>query len=233
MDTVRHFDLGAYVLGALDDEEGRGFEAHVARCPRCRTELAELSEVAAVLRRQREELASEVTGGAAPPVDPARLAPVDLTSRPARSGRRRAFVLAAAAVLIAAAGGVGLGATALSGPDTTETSSDVAIFQTGTTHSATDPRTGARGTVALESTSWGTEVALRLTNVDGPLECELIAVEEDGDEQVAAGWTIPAGGYNEASGPLTFRGGVASSPDAIERFVVRTADDEDLLTIQA
>jgi anti-sigma factor RsiW len=33
--------LGAYALDAVDDDEGRVVEAHVATCPRCRAELAE------------------------------------------------------------------------------------------------------------------------------------------------------------------------------------------------
>ncbi|MEU4745993.1 zf-HC2 domain-containing protein, partial [Actinosynnema sp. NPDC023658] len=34
--------LGAYVLGVLDEPEARAVEDHLASCPRCRAELADL-----------------------------------------------------------------------------------------------------------------------------------------------------------------------------------------------
>lgn len=43
-------DLTApYALDALDPDEARAYEAHLARCERCRTELASLSEAATAL----------------------------------------------------------------------------------------------------------------------------------------------------------------------------------------
>ncbi|HEX3425675.1 MAG TPA: zf-HC2 domain-containing protein [Acidimicrobiales bacterium] len=41
--------LGAYALDAVDPEEAAVIELHLATCPRCRTELAEHREVAALL----------------------------------------------------------------------------------------------------------------------------------------------------------------------------------------
>jgi anti-sigma-K factor RskA len=41
--------LGAYALDAVDDDEARLVEDHLAECPRCRTEVAEHREVAALL----------------------------------------------------------------------------------------------------------------------------------------------------------------------------------------
>jgi anti-sigma factor RsiW len=44
-----HLLAGAYALGALDRFEAAAFEAHLARCAACRTEVAELTETAALL----------------------------------------------------------------------------------------------------------------------------------------------------------------------------------------
>ena len=44
----------AYALDALDDDEARAYEAHLARCERCRDELAALSETASALAYARE-----------------------------------------------------------------------------------------------------------------------------------------------------------------------------------
>jgi hypothetical protein len=62
MDAEALHDLtAAYALHALDSEEARAYERHLARCARCRTELAELSEGAAAL-------AYAADGPAPPPV---------------------------------------------------------------------------------------------------------------------------------------------------------------------
>ena len=39
----------AYALDALDPEDARAYEAHLARCERCRDELAALTEAAGAL----------------------------------------------------------------------------------------------------------------------------------------------------------------------------------------
>jgi anti-sigma factor RsiW len=44
-----HDLTAAYALDALDDGERREYEAHLARCDRCRSELASLSEAASAL----------------------------------------------------------------------------------------------------------------------------------------------------------------------------------------
>jgi len=59
MDTESIHDLSAaYALDALDDDERRAYEDHLAGCERCREEVAAFSATA------------EMLGYAAPPVDP-------------------------------------------------------------------------------------------------------------------------------------------------------------------
>src|SRR5947209_5490211 len=43
--------LGAYVIGALDHTERAELEAHLARCPMCRDDLAELAPLPGLLSR--------------------------------------------------------------------------------------------------------------------------------------------------------------------------------------
>ncbi|WP_133905318.1 zf-HC2 domain-containing protein [Actinophytocola oryzae] len=45
--------LGVYVLGRLDGDELLTVQAHVARCRRCREEVAELAVVVELLERTR------------------------------------------------------------------------------------------------------------------------------------------------------------------------------------
>jgi anti-sigma factor RsiW len=49
MEPQVHALTGAYVCDALDPDEERDFELHLAQCPDCTTEVAELRETAAVL----------------------------------------------------------------------------------------------------------------------------------------------------------------------------------------
>ncbi len=50
MDSDAPHELtAAYALDALDAAEERAYEEHLARCPRCREELASLTETAGAL----------------------------------------------------------------------------------------------------------------------------------------------------------------------------------------
>jgi anti-sigma factor RsiW len=44
-----HTDVGAYSLGLLEQQDRQAFEAHLADCPVCTAELAELSGMAGLL----------------------------------------------------------------------------------------------------------------------------------------------------------------------------------------
>lgn len=109
------------------------------------------------------------------------------------------------------------------------------LLDTGELHEATDPGSGAHGTVATEGKRWGTRVALELSKVSGPRSCELVAVDRDGEAHVVTGWAVPDDGYGVPGSPepLTVQGGVALPPDRIERFEVRLAGGGTLLTVPA
>jgi anti-sigma-K factor RskA len=103
-------DLGAYVLGALEGDEARRMEAHLAECPRCRSDerrlAVSLDALAAAVPqvspprglRRKVMRAVRTDGGSARPRAP--LA--------ARSGWRPAVALGAAALTAAAVGGYAL-----------------------------------------------------------------------------------------------------------------------------
>jgi Anti-sigma-K factor rskA, C-terminal/Putative zinc-finger len=60
---VSHDAIGAYLLGALPDDEQREFEQHLAGCESCQRELAELRPVAALLPRIYDDLMVEAENG--------------------------------------------------------------------------------------------------------------------------------------------------------------------------
>lgn len=90
--------LGAYAVDAVDPDEAAAIELHLAECPRCRAEVAEHREAAALLAfggatapaGMWSRIAATIDGGT-PPFELA--APVG----PLRAGRTRLRVLGAAA----------------------------------------------------------------------------------------------------------------------------------------
>lgn len=122
-----HALSGAYAIDALDETERAAFEAHLASCADCRTEVAELREAAGMLAELEPvtpppALRDSVLAGIGkvrplPPLPPqeqsqsesqdappAETGPATVT--PLRRRRVRTAVVAAAAVLLLAGGGL-------------------------------------------------------------------------------------------------------------------------------
>jgi anti-sigma-K factor RskA len=108
-DTI-HELTAAYALDALDEHEEREYEAHLARCPRCREELASLTETAT-------SLAYGIEAPAPPPDLRDRILVRARAERPNVVPLRpawRSWTAAAAAVAACAAIGLGIWAATLS-----------------------------------------------------------------------------------------------------------------------
>jgi anti-sigma factor RsiW len=106
-----HDLTAAYALDALDPEDARRYETHLAHCARCHDELAELSEAAGALAYATE-------ASAPPPALRARILDQARAERPNVVPLRPRWlrpVIAAAAVAACAAIGLGLWAASLSG----------------------------------------------------------------------------------------------------------------------
>jgi hypothetical protein len=117
--------LGAYALDALDDDERDAVEGHLPGCPRCRAEVADHREVAAMISHVGapappgvwDRIVAELDD--APP--PLRLAPVTTIGEGERQSRRRTWftpLAAAAAVVAIVVASVALGRTIGSGDST-------------------------------------------------------------------------------------------------------------------
>ncbi len=228
----RHLDLGAYVLGALSDEDAGRFEEHLAGCERCAEELDRLMGVEALLAEFAADTPPGQNAGAflAPPA-PQLLDRLMEEVRVKRqvSRRRRAYLVAASLAMIVA----GPTVTAVVTSQET-TASPPAVSQTVT---AQNRLSGAHATVAMTDKSWGTQVGLTLDGVKGPLECDLVAVSKSGVHQTVSSWAVPAGGY-ESSGhdndkKLVVQGGTSIPRNEIDHFVVRTLDGQMLVTVKA
>jgi len=108
-----------------------------------------------------------------------------------------------------------------------------AVAIPGQLHSATDPGTGAAGTVGLVAKAWGTQVTLDLSKVHGPAECELVAVSRTGERRVVMGWLVAAPGDGVSGHPahLVLRGGTSIPRSDLSRVDVDVVNGRTLVSI--
>jgi len=220
-----HTDVGAYSMGLLEERDRREFEDHLAGCPACAAELAELSPMKGLLR------GVEPTGTADSGAGESGL--TDLVRRRVAQERRRrrwqvAVGTAAAAVLIG--GGIGAGIALAPQPGSTP---PPALALTGQVHSATNPGTGVAGAVGLVAKGWGTQVTLDLSNVHGPVECQLVAVSKTGERRVVMGWLVAAPGDGVSGHPahLVIQGGTSIPRSDLARVDVDVVNGRTLVSI--
>ncbi|MGH3152118.1 MAG: zf-HC2 domain-containing protein [Streptosporangiaceae bacterium] len=242
----QHTDVGAYSMGLLEPADRQAFEEHLAGCAACAAEVAELSSLAGLLRdidpadvTGESAKAGESARSAGEPVPSAEAAeppPAAVTDllrkRAARQQQRNRWQLslAAAAAVVLIGGGVGIG---LATAPSHGSPAPAAVSVVGQLHSAVNVTTGVAGTVGLVSKPWGTQVTMDLSNVSGPLECQLIAVSKSGEQRVVAGWTVPAAGYGMPSHPahLVLEGGTSIQSSNLARLVVDVVKGGTLLSI--
>jgi anti-sigma factor RsiW len=225
-----HTEVGAYSMGLLEEQDRQAFEEHLAGCPSCATELAELSPMAALLR------GVEPVGPAGDEPAEAKVTDAKVTEliqrRVAQQRHRRRWqvALAAAAGIVLIGGGIAVG-TAVTPQQKGPTAPPVAVA--GQRHSATDPGTGVAGTVGLVSKAWGTQVTLDLSKVRGPVECELVAVSKTGERRVVMGWLVPAPGDGVPGHPahLVLVGGTSIPVNDLARVDVDVVQGRTLLSI--
>jgi anti-sigma factor RsiW len=231
-----HADVGAYLLGALDEAEMTAFEEHLAGCAQCARELDQLSGLLPVLEELRGDGIGAGTGAggfaagvadgtafAGPPSGDGLLDRLlrEVSGERRQRRRRRLVAVAAASVLVVGGPAVAVLATAGGG------GSPAAVQGIASPrHSASNPATGASAVVGVSDKGWGSAVDLKLTGVRGPLTCSLLAVDRSGHAQTVATWSVPNAGYGTAAqpAPLTVHGASGLHTGQIGHFDVRTAD---------
>ncbi|MDQ0867663.1 hypothetical protein QFZ70_000136 [Arthrobacter sp. V1I9] len=191
--SEQHQLLGAYLLGGLDAEDLKGFEAHLQGCVKCRDELARLEKVPALLDALPVPDAVALTvvpaGLGAPPA-PAAGAPVYLLSKLAnrrRKARRRwaALVGAVAAACLAVGMAVGPLLNRPAQPDATYS------VQSGG---------GLQFSIDLARKNWGTELAVNGSSLPSDGTLSLWVRDRAGGEDRACAWTATPSGRVKVTG---------------------------------
>lgn len=249
MTESEHTDLGAYVLGLLEPDEAERFEEHLFGCGRCVAELDDLADLPALLRPlvrtgdadagsrvdsdSDSDAESEPTAVARPTADLLPKVLEGVAAERRRRRRRSLLTLAAAVVLIVAGPVVGLAVgrhSAASGRKPTD-SIAAQLVTMGDRHTAIDSATGVHATVGLEQLDWGTQIAIELSGLRGPLTCDLVAVAKDGTTQVVTNWLVPAHGYGVPGhpDPLYMHGSTTIAKADLDHVEVRTIDTDRVL----
>ncbi len=217
--NTRHEDFsewaGAYALGALEADDRRAFERHLAECPICAHDVRSFAPIPGLLAQiDRSEL-DDVAG---PNIASDIASRVRLEERQLRTSRKRWRVAAlgsAAAALLVLAGFLFVG----NGTAPTEPGgAAVPISATAVTTSQAESAavfTSARG--------WGTEIHLDLVGLPARQQYQLWAVDRSGTWSAAATWGPTS------SGGAKITGATSLVIDSLDRVVVTSDDRNDII----
>jgi hypothetical protein len=156
--------------------------------------------------------------------------------------RRQRLLIAAAAALLGAAAGAGAMITGPWAQDSSSNNNVAGGLNPGPTAekiAATDAQTGVHADVGLDSKPWGTLVSFTVSDIDGPRECRLVAVLQNGKSEVLSTWTVPEQGYSKGTEPpkLTLEAATALQRRDIAALRVqdvnKSGDASTLVTVRA
>ncbi|MGC4855690.1 zf-HC2 domain-containing protein [Micromonospora sp. DT4] len=218
-----HFDIGGYLLGALDEEATYRAEEHLAGCAQCRAEIESLRTWAGALENVPDVMLLD-----GPPEDGDLLLQRTLRQirgEAADQRRRRHAVTGVAAAVVASAvlGGVfllppGDGTTDATAPPPTPS---VAADQTVRSTSTSDARTGARLAVAVTPAPGWVRVNATVSGIPQGQRCRLLVVGRDGSTVLAGSWLVSERGAAEG---VTLDGSALMDAAEVDSVRVETTD---------
>ncbi|MQA12020.1 MAG: anti-sigma factor [Pseudonocardiaceae bacterium] len=192
MTAQHHPDLlGAYVLDALDAQEARTVEEHVATCPQCRMEIDELRNLEAALGDVPQEALLD-----GPPEDADLLLQRTLRQvRAERGGQNRqrravAGVAAAAVALAVLGGGMVLGRGTAPSVVAGQAAPAIEHPPDAKTAAATDQGTGSRMDVWVQPAAGWVRVNATVAGIPAGQRCRLIVVSRDGTREQIGSWLV-------------------------------------------
>ena len=227
--TDARLSLGVYVLGAIDPAERAMVDAHLVTCRDCRDELAGLAGLPALLARVNPDEISRISADATVRTvtderPPGELIGTVLDLAEARRRRNRWRFVAAAAAVVAIAGGLFGGLSSMGTSHTVVVSAGSGPWDT--VHAASNV-TGATATVAYSHKSWGAAFEVLVDHIPVGTTCQLWVVHPDGTRTQVAAWTTAPD-----EGKVWYGGSMPSTAGPISSFQI-TASHKVLLTATA
>lgn len=210
----------AYVLGSLPAAQRREFETHMAHCPACRSAVADLSGVPALLSQlDGDEVAAIDHSGPAPEMSEKLLPSLLATVRWRRRRTRVVTWVASTAAAAVLAIGVFVGLEGWSSTPSQQVTASEPMAQVGTSL--------LTSTVAVSSQHWGTSINLRCVCL-APLTAHhdtlaMVVVGRDGSQTRLATWVAVPGHT------ATPAGAISTPVDQIAAVQVVAADSGQVL----
>lgn len=230
--------LGGYVSNILDNDERTMVEAHLSDCADCRQELAGLSDAADRLTRLARSGAGareELPDIALLEAEGSRLHSdlvLTRTLRAVRSEqarRRRPRLVAAAATVAVLLVGGGVAGAVIEGRNPQATSS-TAQAPDGHTFTAHDATTGVHIRVTVTPQKAGfSRLNARITDEPADAHCQLIAISDSGQREIASSWAVGQHGSGSAGTQVT--GSVAIPTTKIRNIEVRTLSGSHIVSV--
>jgi hypothetical protein len=221
--------LGVYVLGAIDPAERAQVDAHLATCRDCRDELAGLAGLPALLARvsTEEAIALAETDGPFPaaagevPEPPRELLAtvLDLTAARRRRRRWREASLGVAAALIIAVGVFGGLRLGSSPAQLSNVAQGQSALYVGPANGPMETVAGKSGdmtaTISYSPMGWGTQLSAKVKGIPVGTNCQLWAIESNGNRVLVGGWVT-----DNLEGNVWYPGSTALSSKDIAAFEV-------------
>ena len=220
--------LGAYLLGALDPAERSVFERHLNTCQVCREELIRLAPLPGLLGQVNLADLEQPFDDPDPydnqPLPP--LAVVRPAPEPDPKKSRRVLVLVGAGLVLVllVLGGMFL-PRAIEGDAVRADAPPTSSTPPPPTWSAMDGKTGVGASVAMVSHGWGTEVRLKLRDVQPGLRCMVVLYAKSGTKEIGGWW-----GTSDTEGEV-IPGSSSFAVDGIDHMEV-VADQQVLVTLR-
>ncbi|WP_141564334.1 zf-HC2 domain-containing protein [Mycolicibacterium palauense] len=190
MSDEPHILLGPYILGGLDAEDRRRFEAHLEGCVQCRAEAADFAPLPALLSKaDPADLESDPRPS---DTDVSMLRKAVAARRAGRRRKRRILVGSVASAVVAAAAAVVIGVLAIPGGEQ---------LPPGSGTFAMHPEAAdVTGMVTLTPRPWGTAISLDLKKLPPDGVFTLRTMDDDGRMHPAASWSATSDGVGIVEG---------------------------------
>jgi hypothetical protein len=222
--------LGAYALGALEPDEVREVDEHLAGCAECRQELTELEEM--------KEFLGEVPPEAfldGPPADGDLLlqrtlrevrsaAAEPAPAAPAAAPKKRSKWMTVAAAVVVFAGALG-GGVLIGRQSVDEVASTTPAGSKQVT--VTDANTGVKMATTVEPRAGWSWVNVNVSGLKAGAECQMLVTDKAGKTYVAGSWVVS---YQAARDGSRFGGGVLVPIDQVQSVEIKTAQGEHVVT---